>query len=74
MEIRIGLANTPRELTFESDQSAEAVKTAVTEALESATGHLIFTDSKGNSYIVPTAGITFVEVGTDQSRRVGFVA
>lgn len=74
MEIRIGLANTPRELSFESDESADAVKSAVTGALEAGTSHLSFTDSKGNSFVVPTAAITFVEVGTDHSRRVGFVA
>ncbi len=74
MEIRIGLANTARELSFESDETAEAVKKTVTDALESGTGHLSFTDAKGNSYVVPTTAITFVEVGTDQSRRVGFVA
>ncbi|KZE91259.1 DUF3107 domain-containing protein [Microbacterium sp. TNHR37B] len=74
MEIRIGLANTARELSFESDETAEAVKKTVTDAIESGTGHLSFTDAKGNSYVVPTTAITFVEVGTDQSRRVGFVA
>lgn len=74
MEIRIGLANTARELNFESDESADAVKKTVTDALAAGTGHLSFTDSKGNAYVVPTAAITFVEVGTDQSRRVGFVA
>ncbi|RZI78820.1 MAG: DUF3107 domain-containing protein [Microbacterium sp.] len=74
MEIRIGLANTPRELNFESDESADAVKKLVTDALDAGTSHLSFTDARGNSYVVPTAAITFVEVGTDQSRRVGFVA
>jgi len=74
VEIRIGLANSPRELSFESEEAADAVKKAVTDALESGTGHLSFTDAKGNSYVVPTAAITFVEVGTDHSRRVGFVA
>jgi len=74
VEIRIGLANSPRELSFESEEAADAVKKAVTDALESGTGHLSFTDAKGNSYVVPTASITFVEVGTDHSRRVGFVA
>lgn len=74
MEIRIGIANTARELSFESDESAEAVKSAVTGALESGATHLTFTDAKGSSYVVPTAGIAFVEVGTDHSRRVGFVA
>jgi len=74
VEIRIGLANSPRELSFESEEAADAVKKAVTDALESGTGYLSFTAAKGNSYVVPTASITFVEVGTDHSRRVGFVA
>lgn len=74
MDIRIGIANTPRELSFESDQTADAVKKTVSAALDSAASHVTFTDTKGNSYIVPTAALTFVEVGTEESRRVGFVA
>lgn len=74
MEIRIGIANTARELNFESDQSADAVAKAVSSALEGGAPAVTFTDVKGNSYIVPTAGIAFVEVGTEESRRVGFVA
>ena len=74
MEIRIGIANTARELSFESAESADSVKTSVTAAIEGGTAAVTFTDVKGSTYIVPTAGIAFVEVGTDQSRRVGFVA
>jgi len=74
VEIRIGIANTARELNFESDQSADAVAKAVSAALEGGQPAVTFTDVKGNSYIVPTAGIAFVEVGTEESRRVGFVA
>lgn len=74
MEIRIGIANTARELNFESAQSADAVAQSVSTALESGQAAVTFTDVKGNSYIVPTAGIAFVEVGTEESRRVGFVA
>ena len=74
MEIRIGIANTARELSFESDQTPEAVRVTVADALATATPAVTFTDVKGSTYIVPTAGIAFVEVGTDQSRRVGFVA
>ncbi|AUG29324.1 DUF3107 domain-containing protein [Microbacterium hominis] len=74
MEIRIGIANTPRELSFESALSAEAVTTTVQKALASDESFVTFTDVKGNTYIVPTAGITFIEVGTEESRRVGFVA
>jgi len=74
VEIRIGIAHTARELSFETDEAAEAVKQTVAGALETGAAYVTFADSKGASYIVPTAGIAFVEVGTDQSRRVGFVA
>lgn len=74
MDIRIGIANTGRELNFETSQSADTVKKAVAEALDSSATHVSFTDSKGNTYIVPTAGLAFIEIGTEESRRVGFVA
>jgi hypothetical protein len=32
-----------------------------------------FADSKGNSYLIPTAGLAYVELGTEELRRVGFV-
>ncbi|GAA1727909.1 DUF3107 domain-containing protein [Microbacterium paludicola] len=74
MDIRIGITNTGRELSFESSESAEDVKTTVAAALDSGQSHLSFTDVKGNSYIVPTANLAFVEVGSEETRRVGFVA
>jgi len=74
VEIRIGIANTGRELNFETGESSEAVKKSVAEALDTKATHVTFTDTKGNAYIVPTAGIAFIELGTEESRRVGFVA
>ncbi len=74
VDIRIGITNTARELSFESVESADAVKKSVAHALESGAPFVEFVDSKGNAYLVPTAGIAFVEVGTEESRRVGFVA
>ncbi|WP_345750921.1 DUF3107 domain-containing protein [Microbacterium rhizophilus] len=74
MDIRIGITNTGRELSFESSESAEDVKTAIAAALDKGESHLAFTDVKGNSYIVPTANLAFVEVGSEETRRVGFVA
>lgn len=74
MDIRIGIANTARELSFESDQTADAVKKSVATALDAAATHVTFADTKGNSYIVPTSALAFVEIGTEESRRVGFVA
>ena len=74
MEIRIGIANTGRELSFETNESADAVRTSVAAALDAAATHVTFSDSKGNSYIVPTAGLAYIEIGNEESRRVGFVA
>jgi hypothetical protein len=74
VDIRIGIANTGRELSFETNDGADDVRAAVTTALESGAAHVLFSDNKGNSYIVPTAGLAYVELGTEESRRVGFVA
>jgi hypothetical protein len=74
VEIRIGIANTGRELTFETNEAAAALKKSVSAALDSGATHVSFTDSKGNSYIIPTSGLAFIEFGTEESRRVGFVA
>ncbi|BFM23092.1 DUF3107 domain-containing protein [Microbacterium sp. che218] len=74
MEIRIGITNTGRELNFETNESSDAVKSAVAAALDNSASHVSFIDVKGNSYLVPTANLAFVELGTEESRRVGFVA
>jgi len=74
VEIRIGITNTGRELNFETNESSDVVKSSVASALDSSASHVTFTDVKGNSYIVPTANLAFVELGTEESRRVGFVA
>ncbi|WDH79782.1 DUF3107 domain-containing protein [Microbacterium esteraromaticum] len=74
MEIRIGIVNTGRELSFETSSSAEEVRKQVTEALEQNASHLVLADAKGSSYIVPTANLAYVELGSEESRRVGFVA
>lgn len=74
VEIRIGIANTGRELSFETAESSDAVKASVAEALSSSAAFVTFTDVKGNSYIVPTTGLAFIELGTEETRRVGFVA
>lgn len=73
MEIRIGILNSGRELSFETAEAADAVKGAVATALDAGASHVSFTDVKGNSYIVPTVGLAYIELGSEESRRVGFV-
>ncbi len=74
MDIRIGIFNSPREIGFETSQPATEIEKTVVAALASKTGHLKLTDDKGRVYIVPTNGLAYVELGSEESRRVGFVA
>jgi hypothetical protein len=74
VDIRIGIFNTPREISFETSQPVTEVEEAVAAALAGQTGYLKLSDSKGSLYIVPTSGLAYVELGTEESRRVGFVA
>lgn len=74
MDIRIGIFNTPREISFETNQPATEVEEAVAAALAGQTGYLKLSDAKGSLFIVPTSALAYVEIGTEESRRVGFVA
>lgn len=74
VDIRIGIANSPRELTFESSQTPAEVEQIVSAALESDAKFIKLTDDKGKLYIVPTASFSYLEVGSETTRRVGFVA
>ncbi len=74
MDIRIGIANSPRELSFETSQPAAEVEKTVADALASDAKHFTLTDEAGKVYIIATAALSYIEVGTEKARRVGFVA
>lgn len=74
MEIRIGVTQTARELVFESNQSAADISSLVADALANERGVLSLADDKGNQYLVPTTTLAYIQIGTEETRRVGFVA
>ncbi|MDI2099674.1 DUF3107 domain-containing protein [Ruicaihuangia caeni] len=74
MDIRIGIANSPRELSFESSQTAAEIEQTVADALEKGAAFFRLADEKGRVYLVPTASFAYIEVGSEEARRVGFVA
>ena len=74
MDIRIGIANSPREISFESAQTSAEVEKVVADALASDAKFVKLLDNKGKVYIVPTVSLSYIEVGSEASRRVGFVA
>jgi hypothetical protein len=74
MEIRIGLQNTSRDISFESKQTAPEIEKAVELALSSDAKQLKLVDDKGRIFIVPTNALAYVEIGAEEARRVGFIA
>jgi hypothetical protein len=73
MEVRIGVVYTARELVVETEDSAEAVSDAITNALANGDKLLWLTDTKGRRVGVPVEKIAFVEVAADAGgRKVGF--
>lgn len=74
MDIRIGIANSPREIAFESSQTAEQVQKIVADALENGAKFVTLADDKGKIYVVPSVSLSYVEIGSESSRRIGFVA
>jgi hypothetical protein len=74
MEIRIGIKNAGRELAFESDQSAAEIEATVANALAGDSKVLSLSDNKGRKFVVPADALAYLEIGAEESRRVGFIA
>ena len=74
MEIRIGLRNAARDISFESKQTASEIEKSVEAALSSDAKQLKLVDDKGRIFIVPTDALAYVEIGAEEARRVGFIA
>lgn len=72
MEVKIGVADSPRELVVSSTQSPDEVEKLVTSALSNAQELLSLVDEKGRRYVVPSSRITYVEIAPADTRRVGF--
>jgi hypothetical protein len=73
MEIKIGVKQTQREITLETDEDAKALAERVEEKIQSD-GLLTFTDTKGRQVFVPAGSLGYLEVGSETARRVGFSA
>ncbi|MEY2695501.1 MAG: hypothetical protein RL460_543 [Actinomycetota bacterium] len=74
MEIRIGIRENQRDLAFETNLSSAQVSALVTNAFATKQELVTFEDDKGKTILVPVASISFVEIGAEQNRRVGFIA
>lgn len=71
MEIKIGVQDTAREVSLDSNDTSEQVIAAVQAAIADG-GLLTLVDDRGRTVIVPAAKIAYVEVGATTKGRVGF--
>ena len=72
MEVKIGIAESARELVVSSDQKPDDVQALVDEALASENGMLRLVDEKGRRYVVRANQIAYVEIAPEDGRKVGF--
>ena len=71
MEIKIGVQDTAREVSLDSNDTSESVIEAVNAVLATG-GTLTLIDERGRTVMVPGAKIAYVEVGASSKGRVGF--
>ncbi|WP_299051211.1 DUF3107 domain-containing protein [uncultured Nocardioides sp.] len=71
MDVKIGIRNAPRELSVDSDLSADELRSQVAEAV-AASGVLTLTDTKGRTVLVPAGHLAYVEIGATTQGTVGF--
>ena len=65
MDVRIGVTQSPRELTIEiPDDERDAATPAIEAALAGAVDVLWLTDKRGKRVGVPSAKISYVEIGS----------
>ncbi|WP_369795217.1 DUF3107 domain-containing protein [Cellulomonas sp. KRMCY2] len=71
VEITIGVRHVARELVLETDQTSEEVAKVVARTIENDEP-LQLTDTRGRRVIVPASALGYVEIGGDETRKVGF--
>jgi hypothetical protein len=71
VEIKIGVQDTAREISLDSNQTADEVIASV-EAAVSAGSLLSLVDDRGRTVLVPAGKISYVEIGAPTKGRVGF--
>ncbi|MBF6211056.1 DUF3107 domain-containing protein [Nocardia puris] len=74
MEVKIGIADSPRELVIVSGQTPDEVEALVSDALSGTSGVVALTDEKGRKFLIQASKVAYVEIGTATGGRVGFAA
>jgi hypothetical protein len=75
VEVKIGIADSNRELVFKTAMAPEDVQKRVEAALTAETRAVFeLEDEKGRRYLVSTDKVAYVEIGESARRPVGFLS
>jgi hypothetical protein len=72
VDVKIGIADTGRELTVSSASTPDEIEALIADSLKNPSGTLVLVDDKGRRIIVPSARVAYVEIAPADGRRVGF--
>ena len=72
MEIRLGIQHSAREIVIESTEGSEELLERLSAALRDGTP-VTLVDDKGRTVLVPGAKVAYVELSSEEPRRVGFL-
>ena len=72
MDVKIGVADSPRELVVSSAQTPDEIEALVSDALKNPSGLLSLVDDKGRRFVMPAARVSYVEIAPADTRKVGF--
>jgi hypothetical protein len=73
VEVKIGVADSPRELVVTSTLTPDEIEKLVSEALRHEDGLLTLVDDKGRRVVVPVSRVAYVDIAPADVRKVGFV-
>lgn len=71
MEIKLGIVQVAREITLETQESADEISSRLASAVES-NGIFELEDDKGRKILIPAGRVGYVELGSPNARPVGF--
>ena len=71
MEIKVGIQHVNREIAVDTTESAAAVEEAYVRAV-SEDGVLTLRDERGRKVLIKASVISYLDIGEESSRRVGF--
>ncbi len=71
VEVKIGVQNVARELSVDTDQSADEVQAALAAAVKDG-GVFTLSDTKGRSVVVAADKVAYLSIEAETGRKVGF--